>query len=193
MFNPNIHHRRSIRLKEYDYSQEGVYFVTICTEKKECLFGDIVNGKMVLNDAGKIVDQCWLEIPQHFSNVQLHEHIVMPNHVHGIIEITNRGVGANYYSPNDDTNGYNKRANNHSPLRPAQTFRSPSKTVGSIVRSFKIGATKWFRQNTDIYVVWQRNYYEHIIRNGNSYQKIAEYIVTNPAKWADDKFYVAPK
>lgn len=183
MFNPNIHHRRSIRLKEYDYSQEGVYFVTICTEKKECLFGDIVNGKMVLNDAGKIVFNEWLRTTEKRTNVELHEFVVMPNHFHAIIEITHsnetRGRGV-LHTPNNET--IDKKGVCNTPLR------SPSQTVGAIVRGFKSAVSKQIG-----FSVWQRNYHEHIIRNGNSYQKIAEYIVANPANWADDKFYVAPK
>ena len=205
-YNPNIHHRSSIRLKGYDYSQAGLYFITICCQHRACLFGEITNGEMILNDTGKIANQCWLEIPNHFSNTLLHEHIIMPNHIHGIVEL----VGAKNFSPeiiqpmppiiptpeianpmpentwntNGAKNSWNTNgAKNFSPLR------SPSKTIGSVVRGFKIGVTKWIRQNTDIYDVWQRNYYEHIIRNDQSYQTISDYIVNNPKKWNDDKFY----
>jgi len=98
-YNPNIHHRRSFRLKGYDYSQAGLYFITICVQDRKCLFGEIFGADvvwvknfqppqvMILNDAGKIADECWVEIPEHFPNVVLHEHIIMPNHVHGIIEL----------------------------------------------------------------------------------------------------------
>ncbi len=242
-YNPHIHHRRSIGLKGYDYSQAGLYFITICCQNRACLFGNVVNGEMKLNDAGKIANDCWMEIPNHFPNVALHEHIVMPNHIHGIIELVGaenfppdrnaanvvngvndsppdknaanvvngvndyppdknaanvvNGVndyppdknvanvvnGANDYSPDKNVANVVNGANDYSPLR------SPSKTIGSIVRGFKIGVTKWFRQNTDITIVWQRNYWEHIIRNEQSYQTISEYIVNNPAKWKGDKFY----
>ena len=169
-YNPEIHHRRSIRLKGYDYSQEGLYFITICVQDRECLFGKIVDHHtMILNEAGKIADQCWLAIPQHFPHVTLHEYIVMPNHIHGIIEITD-----------------NVGANNHSSLPPPTRAmpRSPSRTIGSIIRGFKIGVTKWFDKS-----VWQRNYYEHIIRSTDEYDRIANYIINNPAKWQDDKFF----
>ena len=105
-YNPQIHHRKSIRLKGYDYSQEGVYFITICSADRKCLFGEIENDEMILNDAGTIANECWLEIPKHFPNAILHEHIVMPNHVHGIIELTyeNAIVGAeNFLSLVDTT------------------------------------------------------------------------------------------
>jgi REP element-mobilizing transposase RayT len=85
-YNPQIHHRRSIRLKGYDYSQAGLYFITICTQNRECLFGEIRSPEMILNDAGNIANECWLVIPNHFPNVVLHEFIVMPNHIHGIVE-----------------------------------------------------------------------------------------------------------
>jgi REP element-mobilizing transposase RayT len=87
VFNPAIHHRKSIRLKGYDYAQEGLYFITICCQDKAQLFGEIMNGEMILNECGEIANKCWMEIPEHFPNVELHEYIIMPNHVHGIIEI----------------------------------------------------------------------------------------------------------
>jgi len=95
-YNPKIHNRRSIRLKGYDYSQAGLYFITICCQDRICRYGNVVDGEMKLNDAGRIANECWLNIPEHFPNVILHEHIIMPNHIHGIIEL----VGANNYSPN---------------------------------------------------------------------------------------------
>lgn len=191
-YNPNIHHRKSIRLKGYDYSQEGLYFITLCTQNRECLFGNITNGNMILNDAGIMVEKCWHEIPHHFPNTKLHEMVVMPNHFHGIIEITPavgttvspETVGANDYSPNYSSN--NIRANDYSPLR------SPSKTIGSIVRGFKIGVTKWFRENKQNQFpigkpVWQRNYWDRIIRNNDEYQHIMQYIINNPQQWENDK------
>jgi REP element-mobilizing transposase RayT len=238
-YNPSSHHRRSIRLKGYDYSQEGLYFITLCAQNRVCLFGKIENGKMMLNDAGRIANECWLNIPNHFPNVILHEFIIMPNHVHGIIQL----VGANNYSPekissefsspekisqelnssefnspekispenNLSENQLTKIGNNHldgvgnnlndnhsnhgannvsinhgaknvSPLR----GHSPSKTVGSIVRGYKIGVTNWFRYNGNSEKIWQRNYWEHIIRDEQSCHRIAEYIINNPAKWDVD-------
>ena len=169
-YNSGIHHRRSVRLCKYDYSQAGLYFITMCTANRKCLFGDIVDGKMSLNNAGQNANECWWKITDHFPNTALHKFIVMPNHVHGIIEIT---VGANNYSP----------------LPPGT-----SKTIGSIVRGFKIGVTKWFRINMPFEFsvgkpVWQRNYYEHIIRNEKSYRQISEYIQTNRLRWREDRYY----
>ncbi len=175
---PHIHRRRSIRLKGYDYSQAGLYFITICCQNRTCMFGNIENGKMILNDAGKMALKCWNEIPEHFKHAQLHEYVIMPNHIHGIIELSDIiPVGAKNFSP------LQMPQQSPQPIIPS----SPSKTIGSIVRGFKIGVTTWMRQNTDIYNVWQRNYYEHIIRNEKSYVRIAEYIINNPAKWTLDK------
>jgi putative transposase len=146
---------------------------------------------MVLNDTGKIANDCWLQIPQHFPNAILHEHIIMPNHVHRIIELTDIGnVGAKHFSPISNINDTTVGANNHSPLQQhSPAFKSPSKTIGSIVRGYKISVTKWFRTNTDIINVWQRNYYDHIIRNHQTYETILNYIINNPMKWEDDKFF----
>jgi REP element-mobilizing transposase RayT len=169
-YNAKVHKRRSIRLKGYDYSQQGMYFVTVCTHNHHFLFGHIAEERITLNNAGRFTNKCWLEIPEHFPHVALDEFIIMPNHIHGIIIINDINVGANNYSP----------------LQINQ-FRSPSKTIGSMIRGFKIGVTKWFRANTNVYNVWQRNYYEHIIRNENKLNKIREYIINNPLKWLLDR------
>jgi putative transposase len=215
---PEYHHRRSIRLNGYDYSKEGLYFITICIYERQCLFGAIENKIMILNDAGKFAQQCWQDIPAHFPNVILHEFIVMPNHVHGIIELVRvQNIGVQ-----------NTRAivgvENFQPLHfgpiPSQPRRQNQfqkiipRSVGSIIRGYKIGVTKWFRENTvgvenagvvgvqnaGVVVgvqnfeplryeprrIWQRNYYEHIIRDEQSYHRISDYIINNPSKWNDD-------
>lgn len=168
-YNTDIHHRRSIRLKDYDYTGEGAYFVTICTYQKECLFGDIINGEMQLNDMGTIVRQCWNDIPRHFSHAIIDEFIVMPNHIHGIVIFN---VGAK----NSD------RAKNILPLQ-----HGTSMTIGSVIRGFKIGVTKWSRANDACHAPWQRNYYEHIIRNERELNSIRQYILDNPLKWSLDE------
>jgi putative transposase len=310
-YNPHIHHRKSIRLKGYDYARAGLYFITICCHERERLFGEVVNGRMELNAAGKTADECWKEIPAHFPHVILHEHIIMPNHVHGIIELQNiNHVGAKNISPhinrdtnaqhemaphsdgysgnNDETNEMNVGAKNISPhahndanahhkmaphsdddsnnndeanemnvgaknisphahgntdvhnemapdvdddsnanyishsntgakdfshhfnegvdapnigdpssykisvntgAKDFSPLRSPSKTVGSVVRGFKIGVTKWMRKNSNVHTVWQRNYFEHIIRDEQSYHIISNYIKSNPSKWQEDDLY----
>ena len=195
IYNPQMHNRRSIRFKGYDYTQAGLYFITICCQNRACLFGEIENGKMMLNDAGAIANDCWLNIPNHFPNAILHEYVIMPNHVHGIIEL----VGANNHSPVSELHSpvsklhspKNKKNNNSvigdNRAKNVSPLRSPSKTVGSVVRGFKIGVTKWMRQNTDTFYIWQRNYWEHIIRDDISYENISQYIINNPTKWNNDK------
>jgi REP element-mobilizing transposase RayT len=177
-YSHDIHHRRTIRLQGYDYSAGGMYFVTLCIKGRKRLFGNIFNEKMDLNDAGKAAHEYWNGIPLHFPHALLDEFIVMPNHVHGIIvlEVDNHssrclpipgGVGANNYSP----------------------LRGTSRTIGSIVRGFKIGVTKWIRANTAIVEVWQRNYWERIIRNEEELNETRKYIQNNPAQWENDKLY----
>ncbi len=189
-YNPQIHHRRSIRLKGYDYSQAGLYFITVCINDRKCLFGEIENEKMILNDAGKIADDCWSEIPNHFPNTVLHEHIVMPNHVHGIVEITDRDVVGvennpivvvgiqNFESLQQTTQNPKPRQHQYQKIIP--------RSVGSIIRGYKIGVTKWFRNNSNIKTVWQRNFHEHIIRSADEYNRISDYIINNPKNWNND-------
>ena len=174
----NRQNRRSIRLKGYDYGQTGAYFITVCAYNRECFFGEIVDGKMALNDCGNTTALCWREIPNHFPHVELDEFIVMSNHLHGIL-IINNSVGAKNFSPLQI-----------SVTTPVQSQRHPSgtsKTIGSIIRGFKIGVTKWFRKKTDVHHVWQRNYYEHIIRGEDDLSRIREYIINNPAQWPNDQ------
>jgi len=181
-YNPDVHHRRSIRLKGYDYAQVGACFLTLCAHHRERLFGDIAEGRMHLNAAGETAVRCWHEIPAHFPHVRLDAFVVMPNHVHGILGIEDIGK----------TN----RAKDFSPLPRRTTIRETnakqqplgtSKTLGSVVRGFKIGMTKWMRKNTSVSEVWQRNYWEHVIRDESEMNRIREYIVTNPSKWETDR------
>lgn len=166
------HRRRSIRLKDYDYSQSGAYFITICTHNKEILFGEILDGEMQLNEWGNVVEDCWDEVPRHFKNVELDAFIVMPNHVHGIIIITNDiHVGAGFPRP------YNKNISG-----------GVKHTLGQIVAYFKYQSSKRINsiRGTPGMPVWQRNYYEHIIRNERDLDEIRQYIINNPLKWELD-------
>lgn len=167
-YNPEIHHRHSIRLKDYDYTQAGEYFITICSWNRECLLGEIKDGKMVLNEMGNRVVFTWKDLPNHNPYIVLDEFIVMPNHVHGIIMITDI-VGAD--------------------SGPAPTNVDKRHGLPEIVRQFKTFSSKRINQirNTPGVPVWQRNYYEHIIRNEDELNKIREYIINNPLKWAEDE------
>jgi len=174
-FNPDIHHRRSIRLRGYDYSQAGAYFITLCTQKRKCLFGDVLGNAMRLNDAGRIVQNVWDALPNHYSCIELDSFVVMPNHIHGIIVLND--VGAQFIAPNNNDGAINQGAMNRAP------------TVGEIIRTFKARCTHGINQLRGVQGVsiWQRNYYEHIIRNESSLQEIREYITNNPAQWANDR------
>ena len=253
-YDPQRHHRRSIRLKGYDYTQPGAYFITICTHGRECLFGEIIDGEMHLNEAGQIVVQTWQDLPNHVSNVQLDAFVVMPNHVHGIIIITDHagGIGAGF-KPARTTMGPGSAADSgstpgpgsaggagstagpgsvgsgsvgagsepaptttttapgsaagsgptagpgpttgsgpieagseHAPTEPAPTRSSHG--LPEIVRQFKTFSARRINElrGTPGTPVWQRNYYEHIIRDEFSLSRIRQYIAENPARWDAD-------
>jgi REP element-mobilizing transposase RayT len=167
-FDPKHHHRRSIQLKRYDYSGPGSYFLTVCAQGKHCLFGEIRNGVMGLNEAGCMLTRWWIELPNKFPTVRADTLIAMPNHLHGILTIL--GVGLD-----------------------GRTFASSAPTAASLPT-----VVQWFKTMTsNDYIrgvkergwapfhgrLWQRNYYEHVIRDGRSLEKIREYIDTNPLRW----------
>ena len=183
-YNPNLHHRHSIRLQGYDYSQAGLYFITICTHDRLPLFGEIVDGQMQLNELGIVAGEEWRKTEHIRSHVVLHEFVIMPNHVHGIIQL----VGADCIRPNDMQPGRVQRA----PTVPSTSMIQRAPTVGDVVRGFKSSVTK--RLNTITGAsgqrIWQRNYYEHIIRSEEAYLKIADYIQTNPQRWETDTYFV---
>ena len=165
--------RRTVRLGGYDYAAGGAYFVTVCTSERGNLFGNIADGQMRLNQLGLATKDCWLEIPAHFPHVALDEYVIMPNHVHGILWIVT------------EAEDYNLASGNLS-VRSRPAFHSPSRSLGSVLRGFKIGVTRWARAHSSIHQVWQRSYYEHIIRNDASLNRIRRYILDNPANWEHD-------
>ncbi len=186
-YNPKIHHRESVRIKDYDYAQDGHYFVTICVKNKIEYFGKIINSKMVLSEIGKIANQCWQEIPKHFPNAKLDEHIIMPNHSHGILIIeTPMAVGVQNFEPLQQWT-QNIGTQNFVSLRENKFQHIIPRSLGSIIRGFKIGVTKWCRNNNHNEFQWQKNYYDHIIRDEKSLDKIRKYIVENPSKWELDR------
>ena len=182
-FNPDIHHRRSIRLQNYDYSQSGLYFVTICVNYRLAIFGQIMDGEMQLSDAGIIVKNTWLDLVNHVSNVKLHEFVVMPNHFHGIIEIV--GAGSKPAQHDDNLSNGNLRYE-RAGLEPA-----PTKDLSEIIRQFKTFSARRINQlqNSIGAPVWQRNFHEHIIRNETDYLRIANYVQTNPLRWNEDCYF----
>ena len=164
-----MHNRRSIRLKEYDYSQPGAYFVTVCTWRRENLFGDVVDGEVRLNERGHIVKECWNEIPEHFPQVELDAFVVMPNHIHGIIVIKgNDDVGATHASPLRRKSG------------------PPPRSLGAMVGSFKSAAARRIHVESGETSIWQRSYYERVIRDEKEWDLIRRYIEANPQNWEHD-------
>ena len=171
----NRYHRRCIRLKGYDYSQAGAYFITICTQDHGHLLGEIKDRQMQINASGAIVQQCWQDLPNHYLGLELDVFEVMPNHLHGILVL-------------DDTRtGYNFRAG----LKPAPTGIAVPKPHGlsEIVRGFKTFSARRINRISGSTGVkfWQRSYYEHVIRNEKELNRIREYIIYNPLRWSLDR------
>ena len=241
-YNPDIHHRRSIRLKGYDYASEGLYFVTMCVKNRECLFGEIKNNEMVLNDTGRMVEKWYCKTQDKFPDIVCHEMIIMPNHFHCIWENVGlygaSAVGAdpcvrpskqNDESSTNNVNNdccgindtdldtpniiigdkYNGGEGGHvgPPLR-ENDILDDSDLVENITRSPLSTVVQWFKtMSTNEYIrgvkqlgwppfdrkLWQRNYYEHIIRDDASLQTIAYYIINNPSQWQNDRFYQPSK
>ena len=217
-YDPAKHHRRSIRLKGYDYSQPGAYFVTIVTQRRECQFGAIVDGEMQLNDAGRMVARWWAELGNKYPRVIPDVCVVMPNHFHGMVIITDgRGAHADDRGAHaDDRGAYADKRGAHTDKRGAHVGAPLQPTgmgddVGTDLRvcpnaGAHAGAplpeiVQWFKtMTTNEYIrgvktlgwtpfpgkLWQRNYYEHIIRNNASLNRIRQYIIDNPARWDDD-------
>jgi len=206
IYNPDTHHRHSIRLKDYDYSQAGAYFITICAQNRECLFGEIANGKMWLNNAGQMVEKWYYELANKYPDIQCQEHIVMPNHFHCIIH----NVGADLrVCPNNARQSHNTvHIHNAGQLHnimgqshriaPTDIQKSDEHTMGEQIGSPLRNVVQWFKtMTTNEYIrhvkqngwrpfkgkLWQRNYYEHIIRNEKELNEVREYILTNPLKW----------
>ena len=209
------HHRHSIRLKGYDYSADGIYFITICTKNRQHLFGHVADGEMVLNETGQIVKSEWLNtVNVRQDEVILHEFVVMPNHFHAIIEISRRRGVSNTplshtplsHTPLSNTS-LSHASISHTPNNGVcntmegvcdtmegvcdtvggvcdTPLRSPSKSLGAIVRGFKSAVSKKIGLS-----VWQRNYHEHIIRDSRGFEKISKYIRNNPACWDMDRFH----
>lgn len=179
-FDPAKHHRQSIRLPGYDYTQAGAYFVTLIAQQRECLFGAIVAGEMRLNEWGELVAMGWRDLPRHFANLTLDEWVVMPNHLHGIIVLSKGEASAAEVLTRP-----NKVRADASPLPPHGT--APG-SVGAILQNYKSVTTRKInhQRRTPGIPVWQRNYYEHIIRDDAALARIRHYILNNPQKWASD-------
>lgn len=193
----------SARLQNWDYGSNAMYFVTICTAHHECYFGKIINGKMNLTEIGEIAHQYWIEIPIHFPFVKLDEFVVMPNHVHGIIVIDkpiNGNVDGNVETPKLGVSTTTP-ATTPATATPATVDTNPNcfrtinasakwnpESLGVIINQYKRIATINARK-IHAGFAWQPRFHDHIIRNDESFQRISNYIINNPSKWTDDKFY----
>ncbi len=168
MLQPKLKNRKLNRLKDYDYSQEGYYFVSICTKEKEAYFGRMENEKMILNEYGEIVKRQWLWLENQYGYVCLDEFIVMPNHFHGILVIDNN---------------FDNKCRDRS--RPVPTVKI--KSLSELIGVFKTTSSKSIHQNGLVQFKWQRSFYDHIIRNDKSLNNIRKYIIDNPLKWDLDE------
>ncbi len=207
-YNPDRHHRRSMRLSGHDYSSAGFYFITTCVHQRQCLFGDITAEQMQLNELGEIVDYEWRRSQQIRPEFQFHEWVVMPNHFHAIIEIPAAPVGTTRRSsspapnrpkklpqqPNPETINLQNPSNQQS-LKQSIVPVTPSmrpKSISSLMAGFKSTTARQINQirQTPGTPVWQRRFYDHIIRNETALQTIRQYIVSNPASWFRDRLYL---
>jgi putative transposase len=164
-YNPEFHHRRSIRLKGYDYSTAGAYFITICTHEREQLFGNILDRTMVLNELGHIAQLDWQKLARHHSNLIVDRSVIMPNHLHGIILLNLSILDGSGLSANED-----------------------SKSISEIIGSFKTFSARKINKIRKLkgVPVWQRNYYERIIRTETELNYVRQYIIDNPINWQTD-------
>ncbi|HEY4485832.1 MAG TPA: transposase [Nitrospiria bacterium] len=180
IFNPDIHHRRSIRLKAHDYSQIGAYFVSLCAQDRVCLFGEITDGKMEPNNAGRMIARWWAELNRKFPTVETDEYVVMPNHFHGIVVI----IGY------PDPVGAALRGR---PQKAGHPHRG-APTLGDIMDWFKTMTTNDYLRGIKQHgwlpfhgKLWQRNYYERVVRDDAEMHRVREYITENPARWLEDE------
>lgn len=214
-YNPEFHNRKSIRLRKYDYAKEGLYFITLCTNHHECLFGEIENGVMRLNEFGQIAEKEWVKSAFIRNEIEIDCFVIMPNHIHGIVFLNEHCRGDRPVAQNDideplifspfgnlpDVTGNitdNISDRGDQPVAPtanaADLFRPKgpkSKSIGSFIAGYKSTVTLQINLMRKLpgFPVWQRNYYDHIIRNESSHKTIADYIQENPKRWGKDKFY----
>ncbi len=182
-YDPNKHHRRSIRLKGYDYHNAGAYFVTICTKNRECIFEDpIVNG---------IINDVWQALPLWFPTIKLDEFVGMPNHIHFILWITDPAVGTPLAGVQDGGNMDESKSRPYQIPKPEKINAAPA--LGNVVGAFKSLVFKvyldWIEINNPSRHAkfWQGNYYEHIVRNDHELNAIRQYIIDNPINWKIDR------
>jgi len=184
-YDPERHHRKSIRLPGYEYTQAGAYFVTVCTQNRECMFGDVAEGQIALADPGRMVESAWRDLPEHYPGVALDEFVVMPNHLHGIIILVGAGPRA---CPQGSGRPQGVDGGPGQPQGVAPTLSLPD-----VVHRFKSLTTARYRREVRdsgwqpfAGRLWQRNYYEHVIRDEDELDRVRQYIAENPLRWDED-------
>ncbi len=164
--------RKLPRLKGYDYGTAGYYYLTLCTDDKRCLFGTICEGAISLNELGRMAKNELLKIEQHFPSVSIDQYVIMPNHLHVILVI----------DPTERSRPFPTNAGAN------EKFSNP--TVSTVVGLYKAGVTRLARERHPGIAIWQKSFYDHVIRDEKGYQKICEYIADNPLKWQEDEYHV---
>jgi REP element-mobilizing transposase RayT len=167
--------RKNSRLQGFDYAQEGAYFVTICTHNRICLLGEVIEKEMRLNAWGRVIQSVWLQTAKLRSYLSLDSYVIMPNHLHTVFFLQNHEWATQRVAPTMET----------SPGGPAPC------SVGAIIGQFKSQATKRIKSSGRIPIehLWQRNYYEHVVRDEDDLNRIRQYIEDNPANWLEDEYY----
>lgn len=186
---PDLHHRRSIRLQAFDYTRDGAYFVTVCSRDRECLFGQVIDGAVNLNEFGQVIGLALTSLPTHFPHVDVPDYVIMPNHLHAIIKIARDDVGAKQgvsASPVSVDIGNSGKADEAFALPLRGTVPG---SLAAVVQNFKSVTTRKVNalRGTPGIPVWQRNYYERVIRNEAELAAIREYIASNPGSWDQDR------
>jgi len=193
----NKYRIKSTRLQNWNYGWKGAYFITICTHNRENYFGEIINNNMVLSEIGKIAKSEWIKTfkIRVDMNLEMGEYVIMPNHIHGIIIIGDNEYNSQYdtqcrdamHRVSTDNNHRVSTDNNHR-VSADNKFGPQSKNLASIIRGYKSSVTTYAHKNGFDDFAWQSRFYDHIIRNEKSFNKISEYIINNPMNWKNDKF-----
>ncbi len=183
-YDPEKHHRRTTRLKGYDYSQPGYYYVTLCIHERKKLFGDVIDGEMRLSDCGQVAYSIWSALPQRFPGIEIDQFVIMPNHLQGIIVLSG---GTTHIGESRDETPRGEAVKHPMPM----PMSGPAPTLGQIIRNFKALTSYSLHKAGYAAFAWQERYNEHVVRNPPDLKRIREYIVNNPAHWAADEHYLS--
>jgi REP-associated tyrosine transposase len=183
-YDPEKHHRRSTRLKGYDYSQPGYYYVTLCIDERRRLFGDVIDGEMHLSDCGQVAHTIWSGLPQYFPGVEIDQFVIMPNHLHGIVVLSG---GSTHIGESGDATTRDDTVKHSMPM----PMSGPAPTLGQIIRKFKALTSYSLHKAGFAEFAWQERYIEHVVRNPPDLKRIREYIANNPTRWAEDEHYMS--